>query len=241
MASSQAHISYEDYHIPVNLFREFRNSIRFSIVKKGLNVRYPLYYNKNDLLEKAKMWCVEVGQKKPGAIAIFKIKDYTNLSSLHVFGEEYKLEIKPHKLPKDIISWKGNTVTIKVHHLYTSIQQSEIIKQLLSKFIARRFLGPVASLVNEINDRIFNVPIGNVRLKNNHSNWGSCSNKGNINLSTRLLLAPRDIIEYVIIHELAHRKEMNHSSKFWKIVEQACPNYKSKEKWLKLNSHLCHF
>jgi len=87
--------------------------------------------------------------------------------------------------------------------------------------------------VHELNERHFQQPIDQVRLKYNHSNWGSCSNKGNINLSTRLLFAPPEVIDYVIIHELAHRLEMNHSPRFWKLVADAMPNYREQERWLK--------
>jgi predicted metal-dependent hydrolase len=68
----------------------------------------------------------------------------------------------------------------------------------------------------------FQKPIKSVNLKYNLSNWGSCSTKGNINLSTRLLFAPDDVIDYVIIHELAHLLEMNHSPHFWAIVKRQC-------------------
>jgi predicted metal-dependent hydrolase len=78
-------------------------------------------------------------------------------------------------------------------------------------------------------------------LKYNQTNWGSCSTRGNINLSTRLLFAPDDVIDYVIIHELAHLLEMNHSNRFWNIVKKAMPEYREKEVWLKKNGHLCDF
>ena len=65
--------------------------------------------------------------------------------------------------------------------------------------------------------------------------WGSCSEKGNINISTRLLFAPEDVLEYVCIHELAHLIEQNHSEKFWQLVKNAMPNYQEKRKWLKEN------
>ena len=58
------------------------------------------------------------------------------------------------------------------------------------------------------------------------------TSKRNINLSSRLLFAPRDVLDYVIIHELSHLKEMNHSPRFWKIVENVMPNYLEKERWL---------
>jgi len=69
----------------------------------------------------------------------------------------------------------------------------------------------------------------------------SCSSKSNINLSTRLLFAPSDVIDYVIVHELTHLIEMNHSQKFWNLVKSVMPNYKQKEKWLKEYGKLCDF
>lgn len=110
---------------------------------------------------------------------------------------------------------------------------SKNIQHLLSRVVAQDFLPDITRRVNELNDRYFRQPIGQVRLKYNYSNWGSCSGKGNINLSTRLLFAPDEVIDYVIIHELAHRLEMNHSPRFWQLVARAMPNYEEKEQWLK--------
>ena len=78
-------------------------------------------------------------------------------------------------------------------------------------------------------------------LKYNTSSWGTCSSSKNINLSTRLLFAPDGVIEYVCIHELAHMLEMNHSERFWNLVERAMPDYKEKIDWLKQNEDQCWF
>ena len=91
------------------------------------------------------------------------------------------------------------------------------------------------------NTKYFQEEINTIRFKNNQSNWGSCSSKKNLNFSTRLLFAPQEAIDYVIVHELAHLKELNHSPKFWKIVADVMPNYKEQEAWLKANGHLCQF
>ncbi|WP_187648529.1 M48 metallopeptidase family protein [Nitrosophilus labii] len=66
--------------------------------------------------------------------------------------------------------------------------------------------------------------------------WGSCSSKKNLNFSYRLIMAPKDVIDYVIIHELSHLTYMNHSKYFWTLVSKRCPNYIEYEKWLKDNS-----
>ncbi|MGI6066979.1 MAG: M48 family metallopeptidase [Bacillota bacterium] len=70
-------------------------------------------------------------------------------------------------------------------------------------------------------------------IKNQKTRWGSCSEKRNLNFNLRLVMAPLEIVDYIIIHELAHLKEMNHSRKFWEIVDCFCPNRRQCQAWLK--------
>ena len=74
-----------------------------------------------------------------------------------------------------------------------------------------------------------------IRITSASTRWGSCSSSKNLNFSFRLIRTPESVIDYVIIHELAHLKHMNHSKNFWKEVETMYPNYKESEKWLKQN------
>lgn len=84
------------------------------------------------------------------------------------------------------------------------------------------------------------VPTPALQLSNAQSRWGSCNSRGVIRLNWRLLQAPPHIINYVICHELAHLKEMNHSAKFWAVVSNLYPNYKQAEEALKLLSPQLH-
>ena len=79
------------------------------------------------------------------------------------------------------------------------------------------------------------VTFGHVRVKDQRSLWGSCSRAGNLNFNWRLTLAPPEVLNYVVIHELAHRLEMNHSRKFWTHVEKICPDYRVHRGWLRKN------
>ena len=72
-----------------------------------------------------------------------------------------------------------------------------------------------------------------VSVKNYKSSWGSCSNRGEISFNWRIILAPHRIIDYVVIHELCHLLEHNHSSRYWKLVEQHVPDWRDCRDWLK--------
>jgi predicted metal-dependent hydrolase len=75
-----------------------------------------------------------------------------------------------------------------------------------------------------------------IRISSARTRWGSCSSRGTISFTWRLVLAPLEIVDYVVVHELAHRREPNHSSRFWAIVEQFMPDYKKRRDWLKKNA-----
>ena len=74
---------------------------------------------------------------------------------------------------------------------------------------------------------------GRVSIRTQKTRWGSCSSAGNINLNDRLILLPPELVDYVLIHELAHTREHNHSPAFWKLVAQHCPEYKNHQKHLR--------
>lgn len=71
-----------------------------------------------------------------------------------------------------------------------------------------------------------------LRIKNQKTRWGSCSFKGNINLNLRLMMAPAEVSDYVIVHELCHIRELNHSRAFWLLVAACCPDFRTQKDWL---------
>ncbi len=116
---------------------------------------------------------------------------------------------------------------IKIYKNRKTFWEKEIksLKIKAKKYIPNR--------VEEI-ARDFWLRYNKIKITSAKTRWGSCTSKRNLNFTYRLILTPKDVIDYVIIHELAHLKHMNHSESFWKKVWEMMPNYKKYEKWLKI-------
>jgi len=109
---------------------------------------------------------------------------------------------------------------------------SYLTEEKLIKFYKEKAEEIITPLV-EKNSKLMELFPSSLKYRNNKTRWGSCSYKNGINLNLNLLKYPIYVIEYVVIHELAHIKHKNHSRDFWKLVEKFCPNYKNCEKILK--------
>lgn len=105
------------------------------------------------------------------------------------------------------------------------------LKELAKKEITARV---------EIEALKLGVKYNKITIRDMETRWGSCSGKKNLNFSWRLILAPREILEYIATHEVAHLREMNHSRKFWDIVEKLNPQHLNARKWLKEHGAMLH-
>ena len=238
-------IVINEIKIPVLIYRERRRGVRFSIVKNGIvNVRMPILLTpdqEKEQFERLNDWLSNVFTKKKEIKHRFQKRIYESGSILQVGKRNYGIEISIEERSTHTAKLDKGTIFFKLAKGDSEEGQQKAIRQLMSRIVAQDFLPEISRKTHEINHLYFNKNIKSINFKYNHSNWGSCSRTGNINFSTRLLFAPDDVIDYVIIHELSHLIEMNHSDRFWKVVENVMSDYREKEKWLSKNSALCDF
>ena len=236
-------INFEDRRIPAKIYRERRNNVRFSIGKKYAICRMPnmmLPLEQASQIKRFEEWVIAHFSKNERIQSNYFGKEYKDGDILKVGEREYILRFIPSKKKMHHAKLRGNEIFLEITE-DTPENTIKSTRHLLSRVVAKDFLPAITKRVDTWNDAHFQKDLTAVFLKYNTTNWGSCSTRGNVNLSTRLLFAPNDVIDYVIIHELSHLIEMNHSDRFWKIVRDIMPNYREKEIWLKKNGHLCNF
>lgn len=230
------------YHVRVHI--EKRNKSTISIGKKSINIRPPNFLNREQMFRemlKMKSWAKLKIEENPERFKPSAQKDYKDGEVLKIGGEEYQLRIELKDKNSSSARITGETIHLAISSRLPKNIQNKHISTLISRCAARKRLQKLKENIIELNNKHFSQKFNRIFFKYNKSNWGSCSEDGNINISTRLLFAPDDVLEYVCIHELAHLIEHNHSERFWGLVEKAMPNYREKELWLKKNGDTCNF
>lgn len=146
-------------------------------------------------------------------------------------GKEYKVTVSERLFLKQRAVLSGNEITI---------YKSEI-KNTHPKTILRDFLIEYARSYIEKRLKHFvsseGFKINKVAIREQSTRWGSCSSQSNLNFNWKLILTPPEILDYVVIHELCHTRQMNHSKNFWHEVSLIDKEYKVHEKWLKVNGN----
>ncbi|MEZ4985620.1 MAG: M48 family metallopeptidase [Saprospiraceae bacterium] len=230
--------------VPVRIIREPRNSVRAYMGKQGVIMRFPTSLSEKEFQEhfqRLEDWLRKQLTKKEGVAERYKKADYQTGDTFIIGKRSYGIYITSGPGVSSKAKIINGTIALMLGEQLDEAQRSDAIRTLMSRLMAKEFLPTITERVKVLNERFFKKNIRSVKLKYNHSNWGSCSRSGNINLSTRLLFAPDEVIDYVIIHELAHLVELNHSQRFWDIVARCMPNYEEHEAWLKEYGGKCDF
>ncbi|MCC8369240.1 MAG: M48 family metallopeptidase [Rickettsia endosymbiont of Oxypoda opaca] len=123
---------------------------------------------------------------------------------------------------------KLNSDTIE---LYTT---ETLKKTTLQIFLKKKLLEEITKIVNTVSSK-HKLDYSNLRIMDNVTRWGSCSSKGNLAFNWRIVFAPYEVLQYLVVHEMSHLQEMNHGKNFWDLVANIYPEYIAAKLWLKNN------
>lgn len=207
------------------LVRAKRRTIALIVERDGsLTVRAPRRATLKDIqgfIVKKTNWILR-SREKLKAIVPLRKKDYVDGERFLFLGTEYELRLVPPQRPalkfdggftlSTSARERGEQAFIK----WYKTQAWAVFNERVRHYAAQHGFEPKQVKVNSAKTR-----------------WGSCTSNGTINFTWRLVMAPMEVIDYVVLHELAHLRIKNHSPRFWKLVESLCPDFKRHRKWLR--------
>ena len=224
--------------VPVRIITERGRRASIATVRtRALYIRLP--HGLDTAVEQQRIgelidWAKRTAATKPDAFRHFRGPDLAGAYRFSLRGTDYHIEVRAHAAKSHRIERVADgRLLILLCTRVPALKLRRVIPKLLAKYFAGVYLPAVTERVHALNERHFRRPIERVKLSDTYTRWGSCSSLGNINLATRLLLAPDAVLDAVIIHELAHLVEANHSPRFWAQVARALPDYATYDRWLK--------
>ncbi|MGE8203034.1 M48 family metallopeptidase [Heyndrickxia sp. NPDC080065] len=154
-------------------------------------------------------------------------KVYENEESFLYLGKPYPIKIiEDHSITQDHVVFEGDRLLIYVKQL-----ENEKIKQSLKRFYFQQTKAIVRKSISTYQCHFKTKP-RSIRITDSTKTWGTCDSNRQLTFNWRLAMAPQEVIDYVIVHEMCHMIHLNHDRSFWRMVGKIMPDYKEKENWL---------
>jgi len=185
------------------------------------------------LVAKKNRWIREKLAIQNEIIAI-KPKEFVSGESFSFLGRNHPLKIESGLYP--VIKLHQDELVVSVRD--KTADNALAIKQLLIKWYKQQAESELRDKTEKFS-RIIGVNPTSVTIKSFKSRWGSCSITAGIQYNWKIIIAPDPVVDYVVVHELVHLREKNHTQKFWEIVATILPDYEKRKEWLKVNGN--HF
>lgn len=210
------------------LIRSKRRTIALIVERDGsVTVRAPLKMSVK-MIEEFVMKHADWVEKKQTDVANTvpeKVKQYQAGERFLFLGQEYPLEIV-----------KGANKKLVLEDAFKLAELEQKNAEMLFQHWYRKQAAKIIIKRVKLLIKQYQLSVGAIRITSARTRWGSCSPKNNLSFSRRLVMTPLEVIDYVVVHELAHTIHHNHSKRFWKLVEKWMPDYKERRKQLRMYS-----
>ena len=222
-------VKYGNSVIQYDLIKSKRiKTSQITVTTEGVTVRTPQTKNADDIknmIHQRLQWIF----KKQLHFAKQKKSVFSTKSSLSIQGKDYKINIIPNNVEKTRLV--GNTIEFSIPQKRHTTRQIQIQYQA---YLEKRAKSLFPKLTQELAKKV-GVSPSKINIKALKDRWGSATPTGEINLNSSLMKAPRNVIHYVILHELCHFKIKDHSPRFWNLIANHMPKYEEYVKWLEVN------
>lgn len=164
-------------------------------------------------------------------------REYTSGEVFLYLGQELNLEIVSNPaLEKAMVRVEDEAGSLGRIIVETPVAEKTIIKEALEQWYKEKALEIFSERINSYSKKIGKKP-ERIKLSNAKKRWGSCTSKGTTLLNWRIVMAPMQVVDYLVVHELSHLIHLNHSTAFWQLVAKIIPDYQEEKDWLKKNGY----
>jgi len=183
------------------------------------------------IIKKKAPWIINKFERLDEIQHTENMKEFISGESILYKGKLLRLKVLlPNPASKDTISTDTTTIFCRTNK---PENQSEI-KKMVDAWYKQKAKEYLENRINTLSKKFYKKP-NEARVRNQSLRWGSCTKTGEVLINWRIIMAPPSIIDYVLIHELTHLQEKNHTKQFWQTVKNAMPNYEEKKEWLRVN------
>ncbi|MFB5197198.1 M48 family metallopeptidase [Neobacillus sp. KR4-4] len=183
------------------------------------------------LIEEKWDWIQQKSKEMKDRLLGQKVKIYDHGEIFLYLGKEYPIKITQDiNTIQDYVVFEEDMLKIYVKQL-----EDAKIKQALKRFYYQECKKLVERSIRSY-QKHFNTKPRSIRISDNNSNWGTCDSRKQLTFNWKLAMAPQQVIDYVVVHEMCHMVHLNHDRSFWRLVGKILPDYEERENWLALSS-----
>ena len=226
-------VKYQNKTIAYTINKAKIKNIYITIENGEVVIKAPWYTTRNqiqEVVESKRDWIMK--KLEEYNVSPRKAKEYEDGEKFQILGESYYLNIYYKDINNAILNVENEKIEIILPLSYAEEDNTEQIKKMIDKMYYMIAEKEVESAMEKTRKMVGLAP-EEYKIKKIKYAWGTCSSRKEITINQNLMMYSRKAIEYVILHEICHLKYMNHSKKFWEMVESYMPDYKEAEKELK--------
>ena len=226
-------VKYQNKTIAYTINKAKIKNIYITIENGEVVIKAPWYTTRNqiqEVVESKRDWIMK--KLEEYNVSPRKAKEYEDGEKFQILGESYYLNIYYKDINNAILNVENEKIEIILPLSYAEEDNTEQIKKMIDKMYYMIAEKEVESAMEKTRKMVALAP-EEYKIKKIKYAWGTCSSRKVITINQNLMMYSRKAIEYVVLHEICHLKYMNHSKKFWEMVESYMPDYKEAEKELK--------
>ena len=188
-------------------------------------------------------WAQRAVARDPERFRPRRPREYRDGDVLEARGRSFRLSVRMERRRTGVARMDGDCIALTLPADEDAVSRRDRAARLVSRVLAVEFHSELVDVCRRLHRRHFSdiATPTDIRFRFTTRRWGSCSARGHVSISTRLLLAPPRLLEYVCVHELGHLVHLNHSPAFWDRVAAAFPGFRDPERWLRRHALDCQF